>query len=397
MTALAQPRSTQEKEIQMNAIKCIATALLLMVTLGARADITVGVILSLTGPGASLGIPEKNTVELMPTSLAGEKVKFIILDDASDTTTAVRNAQKLIAEDKIDMIIGPSISPTSVALLDTIGRAEVPMVSLAGGDVIVVPQEGARRWAFKMAPPEAIQGARIFDHLQKNGGKTIAFIAVANAFGESWTSGVNRLVEARNIKTVAIEKYNAADTSVTAQVLKVMAANPDAVLIASFGTPAALPVIELRRRGYKGAIYLNQGVANVDFLRVGGKDLDGSYTPVAPALVAEQLADSDPIKKVAMEWVNAYEGKHGPGSRSLFGATAWDAFLILKEVAPAALKAGAPGTAAFRRALRDGFERIRNLVTSQGVYSMSEKDHVGADARAQVLVRIENGKWVLVK
>jgi len=381
----------------MNAIKCIATALLLMVTLGARADITVGVILSLTGPGASLGIPEKNTVELMPTSLAGEKVKFIILDDASDTTTAVRNAQKLIAEDKIDMIIGPSISPTSVALLDTIGRAEVPMVSLAGGDVIVVPQEGARRWAFKMAPPEAIQGARIFDHLQKNGGKTIAFIAVANAFGESWTSGVNRLVEARNIKTVAIEKYNAADTSVTAQVLKVMAANPDAVLIASFGTPAALPVIELRRRGYKGAIYLNQGVANVDFLRVGGKDLDGSYTPVAPALVAEQLADSDPIKKVAMEWVNAYEGKHGPGSRSLFGATAWDAFLILKEVAPAALKAGAPGTAAFRRALRDGFERIRNLVTSQGVYSMSEKDHVGADARAQVLVRIENGKWVLVK
>lgn len=381
----------------MNAIKCLAAALLFMVSLGVRADITVGVILSLTGPAASLGIPEKNTVELMPTTVAGEKVKFIILDDASDTTTAVRNAQKLIAEEKIDMIIGPSITPTSMALLDTIGRAEVPMVSLAGGDVIVVPQEGARRWAFKMAPPEAIQGASIFDHLQKNGGKTIAFIAVANAFGDSWTSGVNKLVEARNIKTLLIEKYNATDTSVTAQVLKVIAANPDAVLIASFGTPAALPVIELRRRGYKGAIYLNQGVANIDFLRVGGKDLDGSYTPVAPALVAEQLADSDPIKKVAMEWVTAYEGKHGPGSRSLFGATAWDAFLILKEAAPAALKAGAPGTAAFRRALRDGFERIKNLVTSQGVYSMSEKDHVGADARAQVLVRIDNGKWVLVK
>ena len=381
----------------MNTIRCVAAVWLLMVSLCAHADITIGVILSLTGPGASLGIPEKNTVELMPTSLAGQKVKFIILDDASDTTTAVRNAQKLIVEDKIDMLIGPSISPTSVAVLDTIGRAEVPMVSLAGGDVIVVPQEGARRWAFKMAPPEAVQGGSIFDHFQKNGGKTIAFIAVANAFGESWTSGVNRLTEARRIKTLAIEKYNANDTSVTAQVLKVMAANPDAVLIASFGTPAALPVIELRRRGYRGAIYLNQGVANVDFLRVGGKDLDGSYLPVAPALVAEQLADSDPIKKVAMEWVTAYEGRHGPGSRSLFGATAWDAFLILKEVAPTALKAGAPGTAAFRRALRDGFERITNLVTSQGVYSMSEKDHVGADARAQVLVRIENGKWVLVK
>lgn len=381
----------------MNAIRCIAILWLLMVSLYAHADITIGVILSLTGPGASLGIPEKNTVELMPTSLAGQKLKFIILDDASDTTTAVKNAQKLVVEDKIDMLIGPSISPTSVAVLDTIGRAEVPMVSLAGGDVIVLPQEGARRWAFKMAPPEAVQGRSIFDHFQKNGGKTIAFIAVANAFGESWTSGVNRLTEARKIKTVLIEKYNANDTSVTAQVLKVVAANPDAVLIASFGTPAALPVIELRRRGYKGAIYLNQGVANNDFLRVGGKDLDGSYTPVAPALVAEQLADSDPIKKVAMEWVTAYEGKHGPGSRSLFGATAWDAFLILKEVAPAALKAGAPGTAAFRRALRDGFERITNLVTSQGVYSMSGKDHVGADARAQVLVRIENGKWVLVK
>ena len=174
----------------MNAIKCLAAASLFIVSLGVRADITVGVILSLTGPGASLGIPEKNTVELMPTTVAGEKVKFIILDDASDTTTAVRNAQKLVAEEKIDMLIGPSISPTSVAVLDTIGRAEVPMVSLAGGDVIVVPQEGARRWAFKMAPPEAIQGASIFDHLQKNGGKTIAFISVANAFGDSWTSGV---------------------------------------------------------------------------------------------------------------------------------------------------------------------------------------------------------------
>lgn len=381
----------------MKAIKYIIAAVLLTASLGARADITVGVILSLTGPAASLGIPEKNTVELMPTTIAGQKVKYIILDDASDTTTAVKNTQKLIAVDKIDMIMGPSISPTSVALLEVIGRAEVPMISLAGGDVIVVPQEGARRWAFKMAPQEAIQGGRIFDHFQKNGGKTIAYISLANAFGDSWTNGVNALATARGIKALAWEKYAPTDTTVTAQVLKVIAANPDAVLMGTAGTPGALPVIELRRRGYKGAIYLNQGVANNDFLRVGGKDLEGSYITVAPALVAEQLPDSDPIKKVAMEWVNVYEGTHGPGSRALFGATAWDAFLLLKEAAPAALKAGAPGTVAFRRALRDGLERVKNFVASQGVYSMSEKDHIGADARAQVLVRIENGKWVLLK
>ncbi len=381
----------------MNAIKCIAAAMLLLVSLGARADITVGVIVSLTGPAASLGIPERNTVELMPTTLAGQKVKFIVLDDASDTTTAVKNAQKLITEDNIDMIMGPSISPTSVAVLEVIGRAGVPMISLAGGDVIVLPQEGARRWAFKLAPQEAIQGGTIFDHFQKNGGKTIAFISLANAFGDSWTKGVSAVAAARGIKVLGWEKYAPTDTSVTAQVLKIMAANPDAILMGNSGTPGALPVIELRRRGYKGAIYLNQGVANNDFLRVGGKDLEGAYLPVAPALVAEQLPDSNPIKKVAMEWVKVYEGKHGPGSRALFGATAWDAFLFLKEAAPGALKAGAPGTPAFRRALRDGVERVKNLVASQGVYSMSEKDHVGADHRAQVLVKIENGKWVLVK
>ena len=193
------------------------------------------------------------------------------------------------------------------------------------------------------------------------------------------------------------EKYAAADTSVTAQVLKIIAANPDAVLIASFGTPGVLPIIELRRRGYKGLIYFNQGMANQDVLRLGGKDLEGAFLPAAPVLVAEQLPDGDPVKKVALDFVKAFEAKHGAGNRALFGATVWDAYLMLEATVPTALKAGAPGTAAFRVGLRDAMERLQNIALAEGVYSFSEKNHNGADDRAQVLVKVENGRWVLMK
>lgn len=373
-----------------------ATALVAASTL-AHADITIGVIVSLSGPAASLGIPSKNAIEVLPPTIGGQKVKIVMLDDASDTATAVRHAQKLVNEDKIDVLIGPTTSPNAIAVLDTIGRAQTVMMPVAGSSAIIEPPEGNRRFAFKHAPSEAIQAKPIFDHLQQQGGKTIAYIAVANAFGETWMKGTEAVAVARGLKTIAVEKYAAADTSVTAQVLKIIAANPDAVLIASFGTPGVLPIIELRRRGYKGLIYFNQGMANQDVLRLGGKDLEGAFLPAAPVLVAEQLPDGDPVKKVALDFVKAFEAKHGAGNRALFGATVWDAYLMLEATVPTALKAGAPGTAAFRVGLRDAMERLQNIALAEGVYSFSEKNHNGADDRAQVLVKVENGRWVLMK
>jgi branched-chain amino acid transport system substrate-binding protein len=261
----------------------------------ALAEIHIGVILSTTGPAASLGIPEEQAIKLWTSDIAGEKVRFTVLNDGSDTTTATRNTQRLVNEDKVDLIIGASVTPTSLAVVETAGNAQVPVISLAGGGAIVLPQDGPRKWAFKLAPTEQLQANRVLDHFLAHGGKTIATISFSNSYGEGFLKAFEPVAAKRGVKIVASERYNPTDASVTAQVLKVLAANPDAVYIFASGTQGALPQIELAERGYKGPVYQTQGVANNDFLRVGGKALEGSFMTVAPALVPEQLPASNPI------------------------------------------------------------------------------------------------------
>jgi branched-chain amino acid transport system substrate-binding protein len=364
-------------------------------SIGAQADVNIGVIVSLTGPGASLGIPAENTIKLWPTELGGQKINVIVLNDATDTTTAVKNATKLITEDKVDLIVGPSLTPTSLAVIDVAARSGVPVISLAGGGAIVEPQDGPRRWAFKMAPTETISINAVLDHMLKSNAKTVATIGIATAYGDGFSRAIERLAPAKGIKIVAVEKYAQVDTSTTPQVLKLMAANPDAVYIFSAGTPGALPHAELVKRGYKGAIYQTQGVANNDFLRVGGRDLEGGYMTVAPVLVAEQLPDSNPTKKAGVDFVQRFEAKYGAGSRSLFAATAWDALGMLQVAAREALKKAKPGTAEFRSALRDALEGLHDYMGSQAVFTMGAADHNGVDGRSQVMVRIEGGTWKL--
>ena len=361
----------------------------------ALAEIHIGVTLSTTGPGASLGIPAEQALKMWPAEIAGEKVRFTILNDTTDSTVATKNAQRLITEDKVDIIIGSSVTPTSLAVVETAGSAQVPVISLAGGGAIVLPQDGPRRWAFKLSPTEAISIGLVFDHLQKMKGKTIATIGISTSYGEGFLKATEALAAQRGVRILASERYNQTDPSVTAQVLKLMAANPDAIYIFAAGTPGALPQIELARRGYKGLVYQTQGVANNDFLRVGGKDLEGGYMTVAPVLVADQLPDSNPMKKAALDFVQRFEARQGPNSRSLFAATAWDALLIIQQAAREALKKAKPGTPEFRTALRDAIEGLRDFVGSEGVYNMSTSDHNGVDSRSQVMVKIENGGWKL--
>jgi len=360
-----------------------------------RAEIHIGVTLSTTGPGASLGIPAEQALKMWPAEIAGEKLRLTILNDNSDTTTATKNAQRLITEDKVDLIIGSSVTPTSLAVVETAGSAQVPVVSLAGGGVIVLPADGPRRFAFKLSPTEPISIGLVLDHLVKAKGKTIATIGITTSYGEGFLKALEAAAPAKGIKIVASEKYNQTDPSVTAQVLKLLAAAPDAVYVFAAGTPGALPQIELAKRGYKGLVYQTQGVANNDFLRIGGKDLEGGYMTVAPVLVAEQLPDASPVKKAAVDFVQRFESRYGAGSRSLFAATAWDAMLIVQQAAREAMKKAKPGTPEFRVALRDAIEGLRDFVGSEGVYTMSEKDHNGVDARSQVMVKIENGGWKL--
>ena len=361
----------------------------------ATAQIKVGVSVSATGPAASLGIPEKNTIALLPKTIAGKTVEYIVLDDATDPTTAVKNARKLVSEDKVDLLIGSTVTPNSLAMTDVAAESETPMISMAASASIIEPQDAKRRWVFKTPQNDSHMTTAILSHMADAGVKTVGFIGFNDAYGEGWSREISKLADIRKIKVVASERFARADTSVTGQILKILAANPDAVLIAGSGTPAALPQKTLKERGYKGKIYQTHGVANNDFLRVCGKDCEGTWLPSGPILVADQLPDANPVKKSALAYKAAYEKAYGAGSVSTFGGHAWDAGALLANAVPTALKAGQPGSKEFRKALRDAIENTREVAGAHGIFNMSATDHLGFDQRSRVMVQIVDGKWKL--
>ncbi len=377
----------------MKLLKPVALAAALLSSTLALADINVGVTVSATGPAASLGIPEKNTIALMPKTIAGQKINYIVLDDASDTTAAVTNTRKLITENKVDVILGSTVTPNSLAMIDVVSEAKVPMISMAASAKIVEPVDAKRAWVFKTPQNDAQMSTAIVEHMTNNGVKTVAFIGFADAYGEGWYEQFSSVADARKLKVVANERFNRNDTSVTGQVLKLMSARPDAILIAGSGTPAALPQKTLKERGYAGKIYQTHGVANNDFLRVCGKDCEGTLLPAGPVLVADQLPDSHPVKKPALAYIAAYEGAHGKGTVSTFGAHAWDAGMLMAAAIPEALKKAQPGTPEFRSAMRDALENVKGMAGAHGLFTMSKTDHLGLDNNARVMVRIENGTW----
>jgi branched-chain amino acid transport system substrate-binding protein len=377
----------------MKFLKFLLAAALATAALAAHADITVGVTVSATGPAASLGIPEKNTIELMPKQIGKHKVNYVVLDDASDTTNAVSNARKLITESKVDVIIGSTTTPNSLAMIDVAAESQTPMISMAASARIVEPVDAKKRWVFKTPQNDIMMAIAIAQHMANNGIKSVAFIGFADAYGEGWLQEFQKAAGIKSLNVVAVERYNRTDTSVTGQVLKVQAAKPDAVLIAGSGTPAALPQKSLRERGYTGKIYQTHGVANNDFLRVGGKDVEGTILPAGPMLVAAQLPADHPVRKSALAYVNAYEAKYGKGSVSTFGGHGWDAGLLVERAATEALKKAQPGTPAFRAAMRDALEGVKELAGAHGIFNMSAADHNGLDQRGRVMVTISNGTW----
>ena len=359
----------------------------------ANAQIKIGVDLAVTGPAAAIGAPTKNAVLLWPKQIGGQSVEYIILDDGSDPSNAVRNAHKLISEDKVDLIVGPNTTPNALALLDVIAEGETPMIALAASASIVSPLDAKRAWAFKMPQNDSHMATILTQHMADNHIKTVAFIGFADAYGDSWWREFSRLAELRKIKIVASERYNRTDTSVIGQILKIMSAQPDAVLIAAAATPAVLPQRTLVERGYKGRIYQTHGIATLDFLRVGGKDVEGTFFPTGPAVVARQLPNGNPVKKTALDFTTRYEAAYGPGSMTQFAADAWGAYMLIANAIPQALAKAKPGTKQFRAALRDALEQTHNLTVPQGVINMSPIDHVGLDQRSRVMGRIVGNKF----
>ena len=380
--------------MRLVAIAMMATSALASPAL---AQIKVGITVSATGPAASLGVPERNAVAFLPTEIAGQTITYLVLDDGTDASRAVANGRKLIDEDNVDLLIGSTATPGSIALVDVAGEKHVPMIALAASEKIIAPVEGAKVWAFKTPQNDSLMARGIADHMAGHGIKTVGFIGFNDAYGDGWLTEATKAFDAKGIKIVATERYARNDQSVTGQVLKLTSAKPDAILIAAAGTPAALPQKALKERGYAGAYYQTHGVTNQDFLRVGGHDVEGTVLPAGPVLVPDQLADDNPVKPVASKLVNAYNQKYGENSFSTFAAHMFDAGAELGQAIPAALGAGKPGTPAFRAALRDAIEHEHEVVISNGVVDMSATDHNGLDDRARVMVTIQNGKWVLIK
>ena len=360
----------------------------------AHAEITIGVSLGSTGPGSSLGIPYKNAFQLLPKTLGGEPVKYIIVDDESKPDNAAKNARKFATEDKVDAMMGSNGVPSAVAMIQVAAETKTPMIALTP-----VPPLAPDRllWTFVVPQATELMMSAVVDHFKARGAKTVGYIGFSDTWGDLVYNALQKLAPAGGYKIVTNERYGRADTSVTGQVLKVIAANPDVVVVGGSGSPGATPHIALADRGYKGQIYHNHGTVNLPFIQNGKKSVEGAIAPTGALIVAEELPANFPTKAVSMDFVKRYESTFGAGSRNAFAGYSYDGVALLNAAVPVALKKAKPGTPEFREALRGALEGAKNIIGTHGVYNMSASDHNGLDARARVLVRVENGQWRLLK
>jgi branched-chain amino acid transport system substrate-binding protein len=357
------------------------------------ADLKIGFISSLSGPVAALGVPYEKGIRAAIAEhpeIGGRKVQLIVLDDASDPTTAGRNARKLVTEDKVDVLIGTSGVPGAMAIASVARELNTPLISPT--PVTIATPEGA--WTVTVSQPFPLMVAGVVDRMQKSGVKTVAFIGFSDALGDLAYDSLMKSAAAVGIKVVANERYARSDSSVAGQVLKVVATRPDAVFAGNSGTPGALPYIALAERGYKGKIYGTHGLINADFVRVGGASIEGLQVPSGPVLVADQLPDSNPIKKVSMGFRSAYQKANGAVPTDAFSSYTYDAYLLLADAA--SRTKGEPGTSQYRTALRDAIVATRELVGTHGIYTFKLDDRYGSDQRGVVIVQMNKGQWKLV-
>ncbi len=353
-------------------------------------DITIGITISTTGPAAALGIPERNALEFVPKEIGGVPLKVTVLDDGGDPTTATTNSRRFVTESKADIIMGSSVTPTSIAVSNVANEVGIPHFALS--PLPITPERA--KWSVAMPQPVPIVGKVMYDHMKAKGVKTIGYIGYSDSYGDLWFNDLKTQTGPMGMTISAEERFARPDTSVTGQVLKLVAANPDAVLVGASGTAAALPQSELRARGYKGPIYQTHGAASMDFIRIAGPSAEGVLMASGPVMNPEGQPDSALTKKPGLALNTAYEGKYGPNSRSQFAGHSYDAFEILKRVIPVALKTAKPGTPEFREAIRQALLSEKEMAATQGVYNFTETDRYGLDDRARILLTVKNGKYV---
>jgi branched-chain amino acid transport system substrate-binding protein len=387
--------TSRELPVLVRAALVLVVAIAAAVSSAAIAQIKIGLMVSATGPTSAIGIPQKNTGDILPKKIGDATIEYISLEDGGDATRAVQNIKKLIGESNIDALIGPSTTPNAFAILDVVAEAKVPMLATVGTSAVVEPQDAKKRWVFKTTQNDDLIAAALLKHMVKSGVKSVAFIGFNDPYGDNWLKVFTALGEKAGVKVVATERFNRTDQSVTGQTLKMLAAKPDAMLIAAVGGPAVLPQASLRDQGFKGTIYQTHAVATDDFIKLGKDKVEGTILAAGPMLVIDEIADSNPTKRVAQRYIALYQKQFG-SVPATFGANTWDAGLLLERAVPVALSAGKPGTEAFRAALRDALEQEREVIGCQGVFTMSASNHNGMDERARVLVTVKDGKFRLV-
>jgi branched-chain amino acid transport system substrate-binding protein len=355
----------------------------------AQAQIKLGAILSISGPGAAMGVGYKGAFDLFPTEIGGQKVEYIIRDDATDASTGYTIAQKMISEDHVDAIIGPSLTATDAAVAPLANQAKVPMLAMAPYEYD--PQK--QPYTFNDAQPLSLMVSAVFKYMQQHGVKDIGYIGFSDGWGDQVLGATKQVAGDDGIKILADERYARTDTTCEAQVLKLISTHPQAVMMGNSATPATLPVVALRHRGFKGGIYGNHGIVSPAFIKVGGTAVEGVIAATSPVVVADQLPDSNPVKQVAAKFAKDYTAKFPGQGVGPFAGYSYDAFLLLNNAIPEALKSAKPGTEAFRVALRDALEKTHEVVGVSGVYTMSPTNHNGQDARAAVLVEVKDGAW----
>jgi branched-chain amino acid transport system substrate-binding protein len=362
----------------------------------AQAQIKVGITMSASGPGAALGQPQSKTVAALPKEIAGQKITYFALDDESDPTKGAQNGRKLITEERVDVLIGSSLTPVSLPLIDIAAEAKTPLMTMAAAAILVAPMDDKRKWVFKVVPNDDIMANAILKYIAKTGAKTLGYIGVSDAYGEGYYKVLSEVAPKLGVTLTGHEVYGRSDASVTGQVLKIIATKPDAVFVASAGTPAVLPQKALRERGYKGPIFQTHGVATEEFIKLGGKDVDGAiFTGEAFTVVNDLPADS-PFRKPTTAFIDAYKAANG-NIPSIFGAHLWDSMSHVERAIPAALKVAKPGTAEFRAALRDEIEKTKDFALNNGLSNMTPDNHNGYDERSAFVIEVKEGAFHLVK
>ena len=376
--------------------KLLLSTSLIAIATYAQADITIGVVTSSSGPVAMVGIPQKNTVALLPKKIGNENVRYISLDDASDPTASVKAVEKLIKENKVDAIIGPSGSPNASAVIGTIAKAKVPLLAPVGTSSIVMPMNDQKKWVFKTTQNDEIIAEALVQDMVKRKITTLGFIGTADPYGENWGKVLANLAKKNGIKIVAQESFQRQDTSLTGQALKLISKKPQAILVAAPGSSAVPPQTALYDRGYRGQIYQTHGAALDQYLKMGGKKVENTILAASLMLVLNEVSNTHPSKKIATKYINDYKAKYKQ-TPATFGANVYDAGILLEKAVPTALKKAKPGTVQFREALRDALESTKEVAGTQGVYNMSPSDHSGFDKRGREMIIVKNGQWKLLK